>query len=69
MMTQKPDRFVNSKKSTSLFLIGSILLWCGCSTSEETPVAIGSNPDDLKKSACPCGDIFYRNGILLNEPF
>ena len=37
----------------------------GCSTSEESPVGVGSDVDSLKKSACPCGDLFYQNGFLI----
>ena len=37
----------------------------GCSSTEETPVGIGSDMDSLKKSACPCGEVFYRNGVIL----
>ncbi|MBS0184784.1 MAG: hypothetical protein JSS34_00275 [Proteobacteria bacterium] len=37
----------------------------GCSTSEEEPVGIGSDADSLKRSACPCGTLFYQNGFLV----
>ena len=48
----------------TLFL-GMVL--SSCSSSEETPQGIGSDMDALKKSACPCGDIFYRNGVHINN--
>lgn len=35
----------------------------GCSTIEEKPVGIGYDMDALKQSACPCGKVFYRNGV------
>ena len=47
----------------SLFLFS--LFVSGCSSIEEKPVGIGYDMDELKKSACPCGKVFYRNGVLV----
>lgn len=47
------------------FIWGIVFLSVGCSTSEENSVGISSDRDDLKKSACPCGEIFYQNGIFI----
>jgi len=47
-----------------IFLI-MMVFTAGCSTSEEEPVSIGSDTDSLKKSACPCGTLFYQNGFFV----
>lgn len=47
------------------FIFMSMVSLSSCSSVEEIPQGIGSDMDALKKSACPCGDIFYRNGHYL----
>lgn len=51
-------------KSFLTLLCAMILSSCSC--LEETPQGIGPDMDALKKSACPCGEVFYRNGKTIN---
>lgn len=58
------------KLLVSIFIILSLLVFlllsAGCSSQEEEVVGIGSGIDELKGSVCPCGEVFYRNGIWLS---
>ncbi len=67
--TSRNIRFTYKKTWRQVFPIGiGILLvsMVGCSSQEEEVVGVGSGIDELKESVCPCGDVFYRNGIWLS---
>lgn len=48
-----------------IILLSILLSLMGCATSEEEPKGIGAETDALKKSVCPCGEVFYRNGAFI----
>ncbi|HQS84735.1 MAG TPA: hypothetical protein PLY23_07525 [Alphaproteobacteria bacterium] len=50
---------------TSRLMMYVLLSLCmsGCTSLEDPPRGIGYDMDALKESACPCGDIFYQNGV------
>ena len=63
------DGIVARVRNFSLTSVVTIVLLSlcisGCSSIEEKPVGIGYDMDELKKSVCPCGKVFYRNGGLV----
>lgn len=52
-------------KRTLILIFLASLGVSGCSSLDETPRGIGYDMDALKTSACPCGKVFYRNGVRI----
>ncbi len=48
---------------TLIYFFLASLCMSGCTSLEDPPRGIGYDMDALKQSACPCGEVFYRNGV------